>query len=258
VSGIRWHDRVFVAGSTGSGKSELLNYLFSGLRNQKLLLDTKPEFHIEGVPPVSRPGDIDWDAPIIHYRDLAARLEDYDEIFYEAHHRRNFTICCHEFADLCADEPSRTPEWVRKSLRKGNIFGNGLFGGTQRPVGMPRQTRTEAQHVIHLVPPLDPEDEKVVAKMMGGLSIHELARQLEEARHASPDPEGRFAALWYDRRARATRILPPLPDHVRAQIIVRRTVDLDSSTPTHEDETESQKRGSPRSWVGRTRSPATP
>lgn len=245
MSGIRWHDRVFVVGSTGSGKSELLNHLFTGLRNQKLLLDTKPEFAIPGVQPVSRPSEIPWDEPIIHYRDIAARLEDYDEIFYEAHHRRNFTICCHEFADLCNDEPSRTPEWVRKSLRKGNVFGNGLLGGTQRPVGMPRQARTEAQHVIHMVPALDPEDTRVVARMMGGLSPAELERQLAEAAQASPDPEGRYAAVWYDRRARATTILPPLPEHIRRAIIVRRAVDLDSTSPDPQGNVEEPMEGQP-------------
>ena len=65
MSGIRWHDRVFVVGGTGSGKSELLNYLFSGMSCQKMLLDTKPEFYIPDVAPVSRPGDIDWSAPVI-------------------------------------------------------------------------------------------------------------------------------------------------------------------------------------------------
>lgn len=230
MSGIRWHDRVFVVGGTGSGKSELLNYLFSGMSCQKMLLDTKPEFYIPDVAPVSRPGDIDWSAPVIHYRDLAANLGDYDEIFYEAHHRRNFLICCHEFADLCNDEPSRVPEWVRKSLRKGNVFGNGLLGGTQRPVGMPRQARTEAQHVIHMVPALDPEDEQIVARMMH-MPVRELDRQLAEAAEISPDPEGRFSAVWYDRRAGETRILPPLPAEVRSQILVRRAVDLDAHEP---------------------------
>ncbi len=237
--GVRWHDRVFVVGSTGSGKSEVLNHMFSGLRNQRMLLDTKPEFYIPGVEPVSRPGDIRWDEPIIHYRDLASSLEDYDEIFYEAHHRRDFTICCHEFADLCNDEPSKTPEWVRKSLRKGNVFGNGLLGGTQRPVGMPRQCRTEAQHVIHMVPALDPEDEEVVAKMMG-CTVRELHALLEEATNASPS--GQFSGVWYDRRARQMQIIPPLPDSVRAQIVVRRAVDLDS-TVTVDDQEQVQEEG---------------
>jgi hypothetical protein len=228
VSGIKWHDRLFVVGGTGSGKSEFLNYCFSGMRCQRLLLDTKPEFTIPGVTPVSRPGDIDWEQPVIHYRDLAASLADYDEIYYEAHHRRNCLICCHEVADLCNDEPSRAPEWVRKSVRKGNIFGNGQFNGTQRPVGMPKQMRTEAEHVICMVPGLDVDDQAIIAKMMK-VSVRELDRQLQEAAGLSSDPEGRFSAVWYDRRAGETRLLPPLPAEVRAQILVRRAVDLETS-----------------------------
>ena len=48
---IRFNDRVLALGSTGSGKSELLNVLFSRMRGgaQRLLVDTKREFAIEGV-----------------------------------------------------------------------------------------------------------------------------------------------------------------------------------------------------------------
>lgn len=230
--GIRWHDRVFVVGYTGSGKSEVLNLLFTKLRNQKLLLDTKPEFTIPGVTPVSRVRDIDWSAPVIHYRDLSNSLTDYDELFYEAHHRRNFTVCCHELADLCEDQPNRAPEWVRKSLRKGNVFGNGILGGTQRPVGMPRQGRTEAQHVIHMVPQLDPDDHQIVAKMMQ-LSDHQLRRTLAEATNVSLT--GEYSAVWFDRRAGKITLIPPLPDHVRRSIIVRRAVDLDSKGKVEDD-----------------------
>jgi energy-coupling factor transporter ATP-binding protein EcfA2 len=233
--GIRWHDRVFVVGYTGSGKSEVLNLLFSQLRNQKLLLDTKPEFTIPGVQPVSRVPDIDWSQPIIHYRDLANSLEDYDELFYEAHHRRNFTVCCHELADLCEDQPNRAPEWVRKSLRKGNVFGNGVLGGTQRPVGMPRQGRTEAQHVIYMVPQLDPDDHQIVAKMMQR-TVPELDRLLGEASQLAPDPnEPVYSAVWFDRRAGQVTLVPPLPAHVRRRILVRRAVDLDSRGKVERD-----------------------
>lgn len=230
--GIRWHDRVFVVGYTSSGKSEILNLLFSKLRNQKLLLDTKPEFTIPGIKPVSRVEDIDWSEPVIHYRDLASNLEDYDRLFYEAHHRRNVTVCVHEAADICNDEPSKTPEWFRKSLRKGNVFGNGLYLGTQRPVGMPRQCRTEAQHVIHMVPALDPEDEQIVAKMMQ-ISVRELHALIEEATALSPT--GQYSAVWHDRRAGTTVLIPPLPDATRAGILVRRAVDLDSRTGSQEE-----------------------
>lgn len=226
VAGIRWHDRVFVVGYTGSGKSEVLNLLFSGLRNQKLLLDTKPEFTIPDVTPVSRVEDIDWSAPVIHYRDLTGDLDEYDRLFFETHHRRNFTVCCHEVADLCEDQPNKAPKWVRMSLRKGNVFGNGQLLGTQRPVGMPRQCRTEAQHVIHMVPALDPDDEDIVAKMMK-ISTRELHDLIEQAVKLSPT--GQFSAVWYDRRAGATVLVPPLPEQTRARILVRRAVDLDSS-----------------------------
>jgi len=39
--GVRYHERAFFAGPTESGKSELLNFVFSGFRCQRLLYDTK-------------------------------------------------------------------------------------------------------------------------------------------------------------------------------------------------------------------------
>jgi energy-coupling factor transporter ATP-binding protein EcfA2 len=222
---VRWHERVFVVGYTGSGKSEMLNLLFSGLRNQKILVDTKPEFTIPDVQPVSRVEDIDWTQPVIHYRDVASDLDEYDRLYYEIHHRRNCTACCHEVADLCEDQPNKAPKWVRMTLRKGNIFGNGQLNATQRPVGMPKQARTEAQHVIHMVPALDPDDELIIAKMMG-LSIREIHDLIEEAKKISPT--GKFSAVWQDRVQGTTTLIPPLPEAVRQKIIVRRAVNLDS------------------------------
>ncbi len=225
--GIRWHDRVFVAGYTGSGKSEVLNLLFSQVRCQKVLLDTKPEFSIPDVVPTRSPEELHErlkSDPVIHYVDSSGDVDEYDEVFYECHHKRNLLVCCHELADLCEDQPGRAPKWVRAALRKGNIFGNGLYGGSQRPVGMPRQARTEAQHVIHMVPELDPEDHKILQRMMQLSSPRELSRILADATELSPTGQHSFA--WYDRRARNLTFSPPLPDHVRKRILVRRHTNL--------------------------------
>lgn len=223
MSGVRWHQRVFVAGYTGSGKSGLLNHLASHLHNQVLLLDTKPEFVVDDVEAVHDVEAIDWSAPLIHYiprtrTALAEELDDYDRLFHAALRRRNLTIVCHELADLCADQPNRTPAGVRAYLRKGNIYGNGLFGASQRPVGMPRQARTEAQHVFAMVPALDPEDHAIVAKL-AQLSKDELYEHLQRAQRVSPT--GRHSFVWVDRDARTVRISEPLPDRLRAASPIR-------------------------------------
>lgn len=221
MTGIRWHERVFIAGFTGSGKSEVLNLIFSRLRCQRLLLDTKPEFQIPGVEPVSSLEEINWRAPIIHYQDAAGDLDEYDALFHRAHQQRNIVVCVHELADLCDDQPARTPKWVRAYIRKGNIRGNGLLGASQRPVGMPRVGRTEAQHVMAMNPPVDVEDRKVIAAMMQR-PLGELDQALERAHQLGGD----HSWVWFDRAERKLRISPPLPEHIRKQIIVRRAVNL--------------------------------
>lgn len=218
MSGIRWHQRVFVAGYTGSGKSGVLNHFFSQLRNQRLLLDTKPEFTIPGVEPTHAVEDIDWTAPIIHYQDAAGDLDEYDRLFHACMKRRNLTVCVHELADLCDDQPNRTPKYVRAWLRKGNIFGNGTLSASQRPVGMPRQARTEAQHIIAMVPALDDEDHKIVAKL-AQMPADELYNWIERAAALSPDRRHSF--VWVDRDARRTQISPPLPEHLRRRCVVQ-------------------------------------
>jgi hypothetical protein len=218
AGGINWHDRVFVSGFTGSGKSGLVNHLFGGLRNQRLLLDTKPEFSIAGVEPVTAVEAIDWRAPVVHFIEADQDLDVIDRLFYVAGKRRNLTICVHELADLCDDQPSRTPKYVRRWLRVGNIFGNGLIGASQRPVGMPRQARTEAQHVFSMVPALDDEDHAIVAKL-AQVPRAELYDMLAEAAQLSPN--GRHSFVWIDRVAGKVRLCEPLPDHVRRRGIVR-------------------------------------
>jgi hypothetical protein len=226
---IRWHDRLFLAGQSGSGKSEVLNYLFSRLQCQKILLDTKGEFAIDhpktGQPiqPARSVDAIDWAAPVIHFQEMGGDLDAYDELCYEVLHRRNVVICCHELADLCDDLPNRTPKWVRQGIRKGNVFGDGWLSASQRPVGMPRQARSEAVHVLQMVPALDPEDHKIVASMMG-VPDHELHRHIADA--AALSPTGQFSFVWRDRRERTLSIWPPLPEPMRAGIIVRRTANV--------------------------------
>jgi hypothetical protein len=234
---IKYHDRVFVAGQSSSGKSELLNFFFGFPRCQKILLDTKGEFAIDdpetgkAIPPIRDVSEIDWEhpAPVIHFQEMGGDLDQYDELCYQVLHRRNIVICCHELADLCDDLPNRTPKWVRQAIRKGNVFGDGWLSGSQRPVGMPRQARTEAQHVIQMVPALDPEDHKIVCQMMG-VSDYDLRQLCDQAAELSPT--GAYSFVWFDKRLRrgdqenGISIWPPIPEDKRAQIIVRRTADV--------------------------------
>lgn len=223
AAGIRFDDRVLLVGDTGSGKSELLNHLHTIPRTQKLLIDTKAEFSVPGVEPARRPEQIDWRQPFIHFVDEAGDLDDYDEVFRQVMQRkRPLSICVHELGDLCGDQPGRTPRWVGATYRKGRSWGIGILGGTQRPVNMPKIARTTAQHVMAFrVPELDVEDRDLVGRMMGLRPLDRFDAELDKLAELAP-PEGEYAYLWWDQRARRLRRGPPLPAQLRARIPVRR------------------------------------
>jgi energy-coupling factor transporter ATP-binding protein EcfA2 len=220
--GLRHNDRVFVCGQSGSGKSELLNLFFSLLGNQRLLLDTKPEFRIPDVDPVSDPAEIDWTQKTIHYvPTVTGGLEEIDELFERALRRRNLTIVCHEISDLCEFQPGRTPKWVNGYISKGSVRGDGFYSGSQRPVQGVSRARTESNQTFYVVPRLVKKtDHSAMAEPMG-MDPDTLATSLDttQAEH------GRHSYLWWDARARELQAFPPLPEQLRSRIVVERAED---------------------------------
>lgn len=232
-----YHDRVLALGFTGSGKSELLNVMFSQLRTQKLLVDSKHEFAIRDtraehdetraadelpqlLEPVHDPGAIDWTQPVIHYRPATTTAAEYDELF-EACFRRDLVVCVHELADVCEENPNRAPRHFSRYCAQGRARGLGLLAGSQRPVNMPKRALTEAQHFYYFVPPLTADDHDLVARHMGQDPAW-LRMQLDN-KHAEL---GDYAYLQYERTTRELAARPPLPEHLRARNIVTRTMDV--------------------------------
>lgn len=220
MEGIEYRQRVFVVGQTRSGKSELLNHLFSEVRCQRLLLDTKGgEWTIEGVEPVSDPDAIDWREPIIHYVTPTDDLDEIERLFSICCRRRNLCVCVHELGDLCGFNANRTPPSVSAFISKGGAHGRGLFAGSQRPVEMPVRASSEAQHVFVMTPRMMDRDLKAIANLGIGTEHWELGRMVDEAEEA----HGPYSFIWFPKGARAeVTVWEPLPEHVRAGIIVRR------------------------------------
>jgi energy-coupling factor transporter ATP-binding protein EcfA2 len=247
VDGVRYNDRVLVLGSTGSGKSEVLNYLLARLRNQRLVLDTKDEFAIPGAEPVRNVHSIDWEAErTIHFQtapdaDPSCTSKSrpkvwcgrcFDCVFASSYYQRNLTVCVHELGDVCEFNAGRTPRWFNAYISKGRARGDGLYMGSQRPMSVPTRALGESEHVFMVGDRfLVPQDHQKVAEAMGQ-NPNRLAALIDKTQAelgGEPDENGRtHAFLWFNRRRRTVTACPPLPPEHRAAIDVGRTLEVDA------------------------------
>lgn len=219
---LRYHDRVLVLGSTGSGKSELLNFLSAHVACQRVVVDTKDEFDLAGVEAVrGDPEAIDWRAPVVHYIDGGGGPDEFEQLFAKVYARQNVVVICHELSDLCEFQPGRTPRAVNEYLSKGRARGLGLLGGSQRPVNVPMRAKTEAQHVFIFPPQLSPDDHDAIARTVG-LPAPLLGEKIDAAR----DELGPYSYLYWSREARAMAAYPALSESERATAQVARRVDV--------------------------------
>jgi hypothetical protein len=220
TGGVRYNERVLVVGPTESGKSELLNVLFSQFQCQRLLFDTKGhEWTIAGVEPVSDPASIDWSQPIIHYVTAGTELGEVTEVFEQCCGRRDLVVCVHELNDLSAYSTNKTPEVVNRYLSQGGANGRGLLGATQMPVDMPKRARSEVQHVFTLAPPIDEDHLKVVCRIVGGIGAPEMREEIEAVQREHGD---HAFVHWPKGALQEPVAYPPLPDWMLEQSIVKR------------------------------------
>lgn len=188
------------------------------MRAQRVLVDTKDEWQISGVPRTADVDAIDWRSPVIHFATENADVEEFDALFDRAYRQRGpMVVAVHELGDLCDYLPNRTPPAFKRYLSKGAAHGLGLLGASQRPVEMPRRARTEVEHVFAVVPPLDPDDVAVIARMMN-VPADQLRGDLVELQATT----GLHSFLWRDRRADTLQGYPPLPAAFRRGSIVQR------------------------------------
>lgn len=220
MSEIRFNDRVFVLGYTGSGKSELISSLMMPFIGgpQVVLIDTKPEFSIPDVTPVSDPAEIDWKQPIVHVQLEAPEVHEIDRLFKALRQRRRCLAVVHELSDLCEYSANKTPPVVSAYASKGRVFGLGLIGGTQRPVGVPKRLFTDADHVFVFATGFPEPSDRKAAATAAGLPERELEAKLGELQ----DKCGPHAFLHIDRRDRTVTPHAPLTDAERRAILVQR------------------------------------
>lgn len=231
MSGLRYNDRVLILGSTGSGKSELINLMAMDLRVQRILIDTKDEFSVPDgdggfVEPARDVEDLDWQLPILHYVPATDDVDEMQELFGALYRRRQLVAIVHELSDVCGYQAARTPPAFNSYVSKGRVRGLGIVGGSQLPVHIPVRMRTESDHVFAFVPRfLRKSDHDAIAEAMGQ-DPRELETMFDEVQeqlgHETPDGK-LYSFLWFTRRSRKLVACPPLNEQTRSRItIVRR------------------------------------
>lgn len=220
MSAIAFNDRVLVLGETGSGKSELINVLISRMAGgaQRVLLDTKAEFHVDGVDPATSVAAIDWRQPVVHFQLAAPTIDQVEELFSVLTTRRRIVVCVHELSDLCDYNAGKTPPSVNRYLSMGRARGQGLIGGTQRPVNIPKRILTDAQHNFVFASGFPDDSDQKAAAMTLNLPRAQALQTLGELH----ERYGRHAYLHFDRTDRAWSAYLPLSEAERRGNVVQR------------------------------------
>jgi hypothetical protein len=219
---IRFNDRVLVLGPTGSGKSELLNAVFTDLAGgaQRLLLDTKTEFAVDGVPVAASVDELDWARPLLHYQTARNDLDELEALFAACYARRRLVVCAHELSDVCNFSAGRTPPSFDAYVSKGRSLGLGLLAGSQRPFEVPSRAKSEADHVLVMARGFTLPQDVRAAALAVGIDPPELPAKLAAVRAEL----GEHAFVHLDRRAGTLHAVPPLAEPARRAIIVGRPV----------------------------------
>ena len=217
---IRFNDRALIVGKTGSGKSELINVLFSKMAGgaQRVLIDTKREFGITGVTPVvGDPESIDRIQPIVHYVHRGGGPDEMQRLFLACHARRRIVLAIHELGDICDFKASKTPPAFNEYVSKGRALGQGLIAGTQRPFEIPSRARSEADHVHVFTPRLDLEQDVKAAGQALGMDHRQLSTALDQLQ----EKLGEHSFLCRHKGGQV-QAFTPLDESERSEIIVAR------------------------------------
>jgi hypothetical protein len=229
---IDYNDNNLFVGMKGSGKSELCNWFWSQLRIRRVLIDSKHEWTIPGVPVQTLHSHdaaaahreleaIDWEQPIVHVRPFwlgrsaggraEGTREQLEALFGKlAELPGPLKVTIHEA--YAVSSAGWAPSGLVSLAVAGRAHERSLDTCTQRPANIAVELRTEVDNVF-LFPPLDREDLRESLRGVPFLSpdeARELARELPK-----------HGYILADRENRRKMIGDPLPDYLRAETAKR-------------------------------------
>jgi energy-coupling factor transporter ATP-binding protein EcfA2 len=221
---IAYNNRVLVIGPTRSGKSELLNVLASGLRNQWALVDPKDEFEIAGVPKVYDVDELDFAEQRILHWVPGMNGDEWESFFRRVNALKHaappgrFTAVVHEAGFSCEFRPNKVGPQHNTFLSQGEAWGLGGWYASQRPACLPTFATSEPTVTVAFAEKLARDDDhKTLAAAM---SLP--PQQLADAQAHVLAVHGRHAHVVFNRNAGAVTGMAPLPERLLRQNIVRR------------------------------------
>ena len=148
-------EHVFIAGSTGTGKTVLAKAYLSKYQNV-MILDTKGTFYFEPfltsddyviVDDIQRLESMSKNFDKIVYRPKLNQLTEYyyDEFFKWCYLRGN-TIVCVDEAMQVSISPQKIPYYYKGILTRGRELKTSVWSLTQRPSGLSQLILTESTH----------------------------------------------------------------------------------------------------------------
>lgn len=229
---IGYGQRVLVVGMQGSGKSELVRWLWSQLDNRRVLVDSKREWRVPGVDRVTLTAQtldeaiaevaerVDLEAPVLHVRPAWLGQPGSKEqltALYGALDRIRGPLTVWTDEAYAVSSASWAPPGLLELQVGARARGHGHFVATQRPRNIAKELLTEADHVF-LFPPLDVED---LVESRRGMPFLPQQQALELTADV---PQHGY--LWVDRHTRRADIGDPLPDYLRAAANARVRLDV--------------------------------
>jgi hypothetical protein len=226
--------RVFLVGTTGSGKTEIVkSYLRAETSRQIVIVDWKHDLHgVGGVEPCYSVEQFETRLKrdrIILYRPSKTAIADRTNNGDIARVMALIWEHCPAGGrglDLWIDEgrgittENQCPDDLNAMYVQGRTRNIRVWTLSQRPKRVWPMMRSEADHIIVMAQRLGPDDAKALADEMG-ITAAELNAKLDllaERHRTSSDPDldtGHHSYLHWSRKGRGMIGRPPLPDHAR-------------------------------------------
>jgi energy-coupling factor transporter ATP-binding protein EcfA2 len=206
---IRWQDRTFITGDSGSGKSHLARALYLSAppaeNGRKLVIDPQHSTLLAGLP-----GHVDFDDPY-RWPDVGrlARFtprDPFDLDAYGALYERvlkvgRTLVLCDEAGQVAPSRGGSVPRAALTYNVVGRKRGCGHLMCHTRPVDVDPRWTAAVQHVFGFDLPL-PEDRRRFAAIAGIPPA-----ELETIMGRLP----KYGFIWSNRETRAVTVCPPIP-----------------------------------------------